>query len=303
MPFTAVQILAGIVMPAVLLGLAMLAAWRPWSRRATADARWIFAPVVGIGYCIAYWNLEPRPGWPPGSNVLFLLFYIAIPLAVFGLLDAILKPPLWLRAVVIVLLWQVFVRWLLLPQIPRQISGPNAELWIDALSVIALVWWLTFERLADRAPGVTTPLILAATAAASAILLAMGWHIQASGAMAGSLVGMSVAAMVLAAWNSRISFSRGFAQTIALLLQFILVHGYFYTGDTLTTRQQILAAVFMASPLLAFTGDLPVIRRRHSAWRLAARVIPVVIALGIVTAATIRDYVQADESQPTMQDE
>ncbi|MGD0462512.1 MAG: hypothetical protein ABSB74_08490 [Tepidisphaeraceae bacterium] len=303
MPFTPMQILAGMVLPAVLLGVAIALAWRPWSRRATADARWVFAPIIAIGFCIAYWNFELKPGWPPGGNVLFLLFYFAVPVGILGLLDSLLKPPLWLRAVVLLLLWRIFVRLLLLPQIPRQISAPNAELWIDALSLIALGWWLTFEHLADRSPGVVTPLILAAVAGASAILLAMGWHIQASGAMAGALVAMSIAAMVLATWNSRISFSRGFAQTIVLLLQLILIHGYFYTDDALTTGQQIWAGLLLASPLLAFTGDLPVLRRQRPAWRLAVRAIPVLIALGIVCAATVRNYARADQAQPTMQDE
>ncbi len=297
------QILAGMVLPAVLLGLAILAAWRPWNRRATADARWIFAPIVSLGFCVGYWNFELKLGWPPGGNVLFLLFYFAIPLAILGLLDSLLKPPLWLRAIVLLLLWRIFVRLLLLPQIPRQISGPAAELWIDALSLMALAWWLTFEHLADRSPGVATPLILAALAGASAILLAMGWHIQASAAMAAALAALSVAAMVLAVWNARISFSRGFAQTIALLLQLVLIHGYFYTDDALTTAQQIWAGLLVASPLLAFTGDLPVFRRRHPAFRLAARTIPVLIVLGIVCAATVRDFVQADQAQPTMRDE
>ena len=297
------QMLAGMVLPAVILGLAILPTWQPWNRRATADARWIFAPLVGLGFCIGYWNFELKLGWPPGANVLFLLFYSAVPIAILGLLDSLLKPPLWLRAIMLLILWRILVRLLLLPQIPRQISESSAELWIDALSLMALVWWLTFEHLADRSPGVATPLILAALAGASAILLAMGWHIQASAAMAATLLAMSIAAMVLAAWNARISFSRGFAQTIALLLQLVLIHGYFYTDDTLTHWQQIWAGLLLASPLLAFTGDLPIFRGRHPAWRLTARAIPVLIALGIVCAATVRDFVQADQAQPTMQDE
>lgn len=303
MPFTPLQIVAGTVLPAVLVGLAILLAWRPWNRRATADARWIFAPIVGIGFCIAYRNFELKLGWPPGANVLFLLFYFAVLVGVLGLLDSLFKPPLWLRALVLLILWRIFVRLLLLPQIPRGISASSAELWIDALALVALVWWLTFEHLADRSPGIVTPLLLAAMAGTSAILLAMGWHIQASAAMAGALLAMSVAATVLAFWDSRIAFSRGFAQTIVLLLQIVLIHGYFYTDDALRSDQQIWAGLFLASPLLAIAGDLPFLRRKHHAWRLAARVIPVLIALGIVCAATIRDYVRADQAQSTMHDE
>src|ERR1700689_5321894 len=145
MPFTPMQILAGTVLPAVLVGLAILLAWRPWNRLGNNDARWIFAPISVIGFCIAYWNFELKVGWPPNANVLFLLFYFAVPIAVLGLLDSLLKPPLWLRAVALLILWRLFVRLFLLPQIPRQISFAGAELWVDALSLIALIWWLTFE--------------------------------------------------------------------------------------------------------------------------------------------------------------
>jgi hypothetical protein len=303
MPFTPMQILAGTVLPAVLLAAAILPAWRPWNRRAVGDARWIFGPLVGLGFCIAYCNFELKLGWPPDANVLFLLFYFAVLIGFLGFLDALLKPPMWLRAVALVLIWRIFVRLMLVPQIPRSISGAGAELWVDGLSLAALIWWLMFEHLADRAPGAAAPAILAGLSGASAVLLAMGWHIQASGAMAGTLLAMSIAALVLAAWNGRIGFSRGFAQTIALLLLMLLIHGYFYTDDTLTGRQQIVAAVLLASPLLGLAGDLPLIRRGRSGWRLAARVVPVLVALGIICAITIGDYVRADQAQPTMRDE
>jgi hypothetical protein len=296
------QILAGILLPAVLLGLGGALSWRPWSRHANADARWVFAPLGAIGFGIAYWSFEPKLGWPPDANVIYLIFYFGMLIGILGLLDSVFKPPVWLRAIVLVLLWRIAVRSLLIKQIPQVISEPAAELWIDALAAIALAWWLAFEHLAERSPGVATPVVLAAIAGASAVVLALGWHIQSSGTMAGALMGMSIATIVLAAWESRISFSRGLAQTLVLLLQLVLIHGYFYTDDTLTTPQQILVGLLVASPLLAFTGDLPVLRRQRPAWRLAARAIPVLLVLGIVCAATVRDYVRAESAQPAMQD-
>jgi hypothetical protein len=303
MPFAPKQMLAGIVLPAVLLSLAILPAWRPWNRRAGGDGRWIFGPVIGLGFCIAYVNFELKLGWPPNSNVVFLLFYLAIPIAICGLLDAIYQPPFWLRAIVLLLIWRLFVRLLLMPLVPREISGSGAELWIDVIGLIALGWWLTFEHLADRSPGAATPTILAAICIASAILLAMGWHIQASGVMAGALVAMSAAGMILSIWNSRISFSRGFAQTIALLLLLLLVHGYFYTDDALTGRQQLWAGLLLVSPLAALVGDLPMFRGRHRAVRLASRIVPVLILLTISCGETLHDYLRADQAHAAMQDE
>ncbi len=200
------------------------------------------------------------------------------------------------------LLWWPAVGLLILPVTSQLNWGWTSELWLDGLAAIAATWWLTFEHLSERSPGAAA-LLLAAVAAASAVLLALGWHIQSSAALTAALVAMSVAALVLGAWSSRISYSHGLAQTIVLLLQLVLIHGYFYTDDTLTITQQIWAGLLAASPLLVFIGDLPALRRQRPVWRLAARVIPVLIVLAIVCAATIRDYAHAEQAQSAMQDQ
>ena len=73
MPFTPMQILGGFVTPAVLLALLAGLAWR-----LAADARWIFGPLIAIAFAIAYRVVEPKIGWPPTANVIYLLFYFAI---------------------------------------------------------------------------------------------------------------------------------------------------------------------------------------------------------------------------------
>ncbi|HEX4056391.1 MAG TPA: hypothetical protein VHX86_19185 [Tepidisphaeraceae bacterium] len=300
MPFTHAQFLIGIVLPAALIGLDILLMWSP---RIGGYARWSSAPLVAIGFGIAYWIFEPKLGWPPNANVIYLLFYFAAALGILGLIDAIFKPPAFLRLMVLMLLWPLAVQLLLGPLNVSAMDGLRGQLWITGSMLIAAVWALTFEYLSERSPGITAPLLLAAMAAASSILLAMGWHIQSSGALAGALAAMSVAALVVGGWSSRISFSHGSAQTIVLLLLLVLVHGYFYTGDTLTNWQQLWIGLLLVSPLLVFIGDLAVMRRQRPIWRLAARVIPVLIVLSIVCAATIRDYVHAEQAQATMQDE
>jgi hypothetical protein len=302
-PYTPLQILTGLVLPAVIVGLGLALAWRPWRGRAGADVRWISAPLAAGGFAIAYWNFEPKAGWPPTANIIYLLLYFAAPIAVLGMADALLKPPLWLRTYLLMLLWWLAVSLLLRPLMNQPNHGFAPEMWIDAMSLITVMWWLTFERLAEHSPGVTAPLLLALFSCGGAVLLALGWHIQSSATMAASLMGMSIAAAVLGACSSRVSFSRGFAQTIVLLLQLVLIHGYFYTDDALTARQELWAALFAMAPLLAFIGDLPLLRRRPPAARLAARVLPLVILLGIICALTVRDYVHAEQSQSAMQDE
>ena len=297
MPYTPMQMLCGLVLPAALVGLAAALAWRLF-----ADARWVFGPLVGAAFGIAYWNLEPKIGWPPNANVLYLLFYFALVAGVLAKADALFRPTWWLRMLVLVVLWRIAVRLLLIRQVPSSISASGMEMWIDVSTLVTLIWWLAFEGLAERCPGVAVPLLLGATAGASAIVLTLGWHIISSGALAGALAMMCIAGAVLGACSSRISFSRGFAQTIALILQLILVHGYFYTDDELTGRQQVWIALLLGSPLLAFLGEIAFLRRQRPIWRLAARLAPALIVLAAVCAATMRDYVHAQESAGEMQD-
>ena len=287
MPYTPMQILGGLVLPAALMGLLAALAWR-----LLADARWVFGPLVGAAFAIAYCNLEPKVGWPPNANVLYLLFYFALAAGILAAADALFRPPFWLRIVVLVILWRLAVRLLLIRQVPSLISPSAMEMWIDLSTLVTLIWWLAIEGLAERAPGSAVPLLLTAMAGASAIVLALGWHILTSGALAGALAMLCITAAVLGACGGRISFSRGFAQASVLILQLVLVHGYFYTDDELTGRQQAWIALLLASPLLAFVGDLPIFRRRP-AWRLAARLVPAMIVLAAVCAATAWDYLHA----------
>ncbi|MGD0138791.1 MAG: hypothetical protein ABSD28_07945 [Tepidisphaeraceae bacterium] len=298
MPSTPMQMVCGLFLPAALVGLVAALAWRLF-----ADARWVFGPLVAVGFGIAYWNLEPKIGWPPNANVLYLLFYFALAVGILTKADALFRPPFWLRIVVLVILWRLAVRLLLVRQVPNLISPSAMETWIDVSTLLTLIWWLAIEGMAQRWPGVTVPLLLGAMSAASAIVLTLGWHIITSGALAGALAVMCIAGAVLGACSSRISFSRGFGQTIALILQLILVHGYFYTDDALTGRQQLWIGLLIASPLLAFIGEIAVLRRQRPAWRLAARLAPALIVLGAVCAATVRDYVRVEQTAGAMQDE
>jgi hypothetical protein len=291
MPFSMMQILCGLVAPAALLVVIAAIAWR-----LSADARWVFGPLMAIGFGLAYWNFEPKPGWPPTGNVIHLHFYLPIVLGILTLADSLFKPPLWLRTLVVVVFWRMAVRLFLQPQVPGTFSASSAEMWIDVCTVVAVVWWIAFEKMAELWPGVTVPVILAMLSAGCAVLLAMGWHIQTSGAVAGAVMSMSCAGIVLGAVSGRVSFSRGFAQMAVLILQLLLAHGYFYTEDTLTNQQELLLGLVLVSPLLAFVGEIPAVRRQQRIWQIGARLAPVLILLGIVCGITARQYAQWDQT-------
>ena len=77
---------------------------------------------------------------------------------------------------------------------------------------------------------------------------------------------------------------------IVVILQLLLVHGYFYTDDNLTDTQQVWIALLLATPLLALLGDIPALRGRRSVWRLAIRLGPAIILLAIISAATASPF-------------
>ena len=137
----------------------------------------------------------------------------------------------------------------------------------------------------------------------SAIVLALGWHIQSSGSLAGVLALICLAGVVTSVISRRASFLRGFAQMIVVILQLLLVHGYFYTDDNLTDTQQVWIALLLATPLLALLGDIPALRPRRNALRFAVRLGPAIILLAIISAATVRDFVRADQTAGAVQDE
>jgi hypothetical protein len=298
MSFTLPQILGGFLAPAVLVALVAGFAFR-----LAADARWIFGPLVAVAFSIAYSVVQSGIGWPPTANVLYLPFYFTIVGGVLTLADSLFKPPIWLRVLILVILWRITVRLMLIHQVPNALSASNAEMWIDLSTLITAIWFILFEGLADRAPGITAPLLLFGMSGVSAIVLALGWHIQSSGSLAGVLALISLAGVITSVISRRASFSRGFAQMIVVILQLLLVHGYFYTDDNLTDTQQVWIALLLATPLLALLGDIPALRGRRSVWRLAIRLGPAIILLAIISAATARDFVRADQTAGAAQEE
>jgi len=298
MPFTGTQIVGGLVVPALLVAVIALLLWK-----LHPTARCVLGLAAAAGFGIAFWNLETKPGWPPSANVLYLLFYFGMAAGVLSFVDSLFRPPIWVRTVVLIIFWRLAVRMLLAPQIPRSISPNDAEMWIDVSTLVTLLWWFAFESLAQTEPAMTAPLILGGISAAAAIVMALGWHILSSGAMAGSLAFVCLMVVILEAIGRRITFSHGLSEAIVLMLQLLLVHAYFYTDDNLTGAQQGWIAILLATPLLALVGDLPTIKKRSGLVRLAIRAIPVVIAVGVVCAVTITGYLHNAQSSSQQMDE
>jgi hypothetical protein len=287
-------ILLGFALPVLLTAAGIAAAWRAWERDHKSDGRWIGAPLLGAALAIAFWNLRARPHLPGQGDVIEWVFWFAIFLGILGWLDALLRLPFWMRAVIVVFVWRLVIRLVLQPLIPSTLA--LAEEWIDFLSLAALGWWWTMESVAGNSPGLTVPLILVILSLGSAVLLT-SWHIVGSATVAASAAAICCAAAAVAGWRGHISLERGAAPAIALPLLALLVHGFFYTSDTLTMTQQILALVLLISPMLALIGDLPPFKNLRPTWRLVVRLLPVILAVGIAAGWSLHQYTQSDQSQ------
>jgi hypothetical protein len=294
MQLTAAMAFFGFALPAILVAAGLILAWRAWRGASLCNGRWIAGPLIAAGLAVAFPAIEQtHPPWPPGNgNAVFLIFYFAIALGVLAFLQDLLRPSWWLAALLLILICRLFMRSILAPQVPRLISDFDAETWIDAATAVALVSWLAMQQLARSAPGPTVPLVLGIVCAGWAVVL-VTWHIIRSGELAGTLAIMCAAAAAASIWRRRITLAGGGASAVVLLLLGLVAHAYFYSDDTFSPTQQVRTVILLAAPLLAFAGDLPGIRNARPGWRLAARLVPLLIAVGVVAGLSAAEYAGA----------
>jgi hypothetical protein len=284
----------GFALPAIGVAGGLILAWRAWRGADRLDGRWITGPLFGGGVALAFpWLEQGHPAWPPGAdNAVCWCFYFAIALGLLGFLQDLLRPPAWLAAIILLVLWRLAMRAILAPQVPGLISYVALETWTDAASITALLLWLAMQQLAANAPGPTTAIVLGIWCAGWAVQL-VTWHIIHSGELAGTLALMCAAAAVIGIWRRRISLAGGGISAVVLLLLCLIVHAYFYTDDNFSPAQQWRTIILLLAGLGAFAGDLPVIRRARPGWRLAARLAVVLLAVGIVAGISVAEYAAA----------
>jgi hypothetical protein len=288
-------IVVGFVLPVFLTAAGLAVAWRVWNPRATADGRWIGGPLLGAALAMAFWNLRAKPHFPPGTGeVIEWFFWLAVGLGILGWFDAVARAPFWLRAIVVLFIWRLAMRLMLWPLMTGTLSLP--EEWIDFLSLGAMVWWWSVETVAANSSGLSAPLLLLILCGGSAAMLA-SWHIVGSAMVAAAVAMICGGVAVIAFWRGRVSLDRGAVGAVALTLLALLVHGYFYTGDTLSRSQQIFAVVLLVSPMLALGGDLPAAAKLRPGWRLAVRLLPVILAVGVAAGMSLREAARADQAQ------
>jgi hypothetical protein len=300
---TAGEILQDFVLPAIIVAVGLVIGVWPWGRK-PGDGRWIGAIAVSAAFALADCGIGGTPRWPPGSgDASYWLVWFAIVVALAGLLDALLKPPFWLRAGVIFVLMRAGGALLVTPLVPHG-AGDAAAIWsmgigLDIAALAATLWWMGLETFAEKNPGPVTPLVLTITLLGLGGALALGNDIKPS-QLAVALMGMAIAATVVAAIWKNISLARGaiLAWVVPVLGTLAVVHFYYYTEPP-----ALAVGLLLIAPLLAFCGDLPAAQKLGPKGRLTVRLAPVALAVlaGLGLAAQQFFHSQANDSKTASQ--
>ena len=173
--------LTGVLLPAVIAGLALAVGWRVWSRAPRGSGTAAGALAISLAYLAAYAAIVGTPAslWPGSARTpsgLDWLFWLT---ALFGLgffFEARVTRR-WLP-----LMWTVagalLVEGVLRNTFRREWSGLTEAAWLLGLVALLLAPWWSLERLARKRPGASAALALWASAASLAAVAGVASHAQ-----------------------------------------------------------------------------------------------------------------------------
>lgn len=287
---TKTDILLGIVLPAVFSGLLFVIAWRPWNRTSTADGRWAGPVTLGGAFVWAYWRLAGISGFPLQSQSQWIV-YAMIAAVGFGVVDALVRPPLWIRLPIVLAVMAATIWLLICKLVPGSFTPAQARLWTAALAVASSLWWLSMETLAERAPGVTMPFVLLPFAVGCAAVTAMVDGVVTQPMVAGAVAAALGMAAAVALWSrGRFSLVRGGVFAAAVALLGLLIFGFFWAPDDPTPKTMAAHAMLFLAPLLAWIGFVPGVRRLPPVVRTTIGVLAVLAVVGVAVglAASVK---------------
>jgi len=276
---TSSQAVHAILIPFVLSAiLAVVGRWLRW--------RWMMPLAVGTAFLVGYGLLE-TPQLPPTDGPDWL-FWLAIPAAALGILDAIFLPTWgWVFGAAAGIAAGVIIR----PIVPNAASP--AVCWATALGVAAagagccLIARTVEPRIGTWA--VTAGLCAAVGGAAVVVLASDSASIGIRGLAGAAALAPLVMAMLKANFGGRS------VSIIAItVLAGILAGGHFYAGVTWTQF-----AVLLLSPALLLAGFVvPGQRRRLAGIVAAAAVIAAVMPVLVPAVIAAKHAAESNANDP-----
>jgi hypothetical protein len=262
------QLLPGMLVAGLLSGVFALGG-RLWK----AD-NWADALALAIGYAGGH---AMTTGWPPfpAAEATQWLPYFGLAAMCLGTLDALLKPPRILRAVIWILFCAALLRLLLTPKFQYGWSLAEGVIWITGLAAIMLVLGGSLDVAAPRRTSVSSLLILTIVAfGTGAALMLSGSMLLAQLAM---VFGTALGAILLVAFLlPQSSQGRGVVPVAVALLMSLWLSGYFY-AELPSASALLLAAAPLPALLLISLSE----RKRFSLGELVIQAAVVVALVGI----------------------
>jgi len=306
-----IRILEALALSGVVAGVALLVFGWPWRSPNPKRARIGGVLGVGGGIFAGCWWLGAVLKWPPREDQDRLLLVLLPMATVVETVIALFARPRWLpwllrlavaaSAAPILLYGTSYITDLTGPHSREWTAGQTALIFTALATLLAVVWcalWLLTKRSACR----SVPIVLALVCAGSAVTVMLSGY--ASGGESGltiaaALVGVAITSLVLKGTPEM----NGVVGVSVVALFALLVVGRFFGQLTITNGLLLFSA-----PLLAWSAEIPLIRRGGRIARGLVRVIvpaiPVVIALVLAQRQFLADSAnkKPDAIEPSVDD-
>jgi len=251
------SIFAGVLLPAAITALVLVAGWRRSRHRYSAreSRSWAGAPALAAGFIAGWLALWGWPGLPPHDAIDWLP-WAAVPLAAAGYIEAYWRVPLAGGVLAIGIAVPVM---LLLVAWPLLASPGNDDLAVVlvALTAVAVTSTIATELLAARTSAARLSALLWAVAlpAAATLFLARSSRLaMIAGLLAAAQAGALGANLLL----GRAGLGRGTVLVFGTLLSGLLASGLLYSE-----LRAVDGLLLAAAPLAAWPArSIP----RHWGW-------------------------------------
>jgi|GEM_PF-1254952 len=300
MSFIFEQILYGVILPALMMGLVLWVGGRARvgqsGESAEADEsdkarmrRW--APPLGFGLAFgaAYLALVGMPQLLP-TNAMHWLFYMALVAAGVGVIEAYTYKKEALRLALRIILALVTFRLALGFMVAQHWENP--WLWLGALTLGSSAIMNVLDRAAEARPGAMLPVVMVLLGAGAAAILMLTGNARIA-QMMGALSAAAAAALLIAWRRPELRLSRGAASVFGFLFSALLAYGYFTSADipafndALAHPQTLATLLVAAAPLMLWiSGQYPIKRMAPTRALLAsAALVAIPLGAAVIVAA------------------
>ena len=162
---------------------------------------------------------------------------------------------------------------------------------IVGLAAIGVVWWVSWDELVRRSPGGWAGMVMTGVAGCTSLVLMLS-DSQRFGQMGLAMTGVMAAVWGIG-WWFKWDVWRGAGVVWAVVVFGLVLNGKYWATPGLPW---VNAGLLVGAPLLAWVGEVPVVKRLGG-WRSGAvRVAAVVIPMAVAVVLAVMEFKRADAS-------